>query len=336
MIGGLDNQFALDVQGVQSLKHSVSRDPQAGLRAAATQFEALFMQMMLKSMREASPRAGLLDSEQSRFYESLMDQQWVQHLAGSGSGIGLAEQLIAQLEGQLPSAPPASGAAPDSEDNLIAGIPRGEPVDLRGRAVSLPPRPVTVVEESAIAVAVPIPESPALDQPLQSPATAPPPATAAGADDAEGFMARLRAPAESASRATGVPAELILAQAALETGWGRYRITTADGGDSHNLFGIKAGAGWRGETTEVTTHEYVNGRRTRVSEAFRVYESAEAAFTDYAQLIRDNPRYAAVLGAGNPEQAARALQAGGYATDPAYADKLIAVMQRSRAGLHRG
>lgn len=281
MIGGLDNQFALDVQGVQSLKHSVSRDPQAGLRAAATQFEALFMQMMLKSMREASPRAGLLDSEQSRFYESLMDQQWVQHLAGSGSGIGLAEQLIAQLEGQLPSVAPASGAAPGSEDNLIAGIPRGEPIDLRGRTVSLPPRPVTVV-------------------------------------------------AESASRATGVPAELILAQAALETGWGRYRITTADGGDSHNLFGIKAGAGWRGETSEVTTHEYVNGRRTRVSETFRVYDSAEAAFTDYAQLIRDNPRYAAVLGAGNPEQAARALQAGGYATDPAYADKLIAVMQRSR------
>lgn len=287
MIGGLDNQFALDVQGVQSLKHSVSRDPQAGLRAAATQFEALFMQMMLKSMREASPRAGLLDSEQSRFYESLMDQQWVQHLAGSGSGIGLAEQLIAQLEGQLPSVAPASGAAPGSEDNLIAGIPRGEPIDLRGRTVSLPPRPVTVV-------------------------------------------------AESASRATGVPAELILAQAALETGWGRYRITTADGGDSHNLFGIKAGAGWRGETSEVTTHEYVNGRRTRVSETFRVYDSAEAAFTDYAQLIRDNPRYAAVLGAGNPEQAARALQAGGYATDPAYADKLIAVMQRSRARLHRG
>jgi len=325
VIGGLDNQFALDVQGVQSLKHSVSRDPEAGLRAAATQFEALFMQMMLKSMREASPRAGLLDSQQSRFYQSLMDQQWAQHLAGSGSGIGLAEQLIAQLEGQLPAAPPIGAGVPGAGDDLIAGIPRGEPVDLRGRERPLPPLPpMTAADEAAIAVAVPIPERPAPVAPLAALASG------EGGDGASGFMARLQAPAEAASRATGVPAELILAQAALETGWGRYRIAAADGGDSHNLFGIKAGAAWRGDTTDVTTHEYIRGRRTRVTETFRVYDSAEAAFTDYAQLIRGNPRYAAVLGAASPEQAARALQAGGYATDPAYADKLIAVMQRSR------
>ncbi|PMR70508.1 flagellar assembly peptidoglycan hydrolase FlgJ, partial [Halomonas heilongjiangensis] len=137
---------------------------------------------------------------------------------------------------------------------------------------------------------------------------------------------RLSGPARAAGRTTGVPAELILAQAALETGWGRHEIATAEGRNSHNLFGIKAGSGWQGATTEVTTHEYLNGRRTKVTDSFRVYDSFEAAFTDYARLIGDNPRYARVTTAPSAEQAARELQAGGYATDPAYADKLIAVM----------
>jgi len=137
---------------------------------------------------------------------------------------------------------------------------------------------------------------------------------------------KLEGPARAASRQTGVPAELILAQAALETGWGRHEIATAEGRNSHNLFGIKAGSRWQGPTTEVVTHEYLNGQRTRMTDTFRVYGSFEESFTDYARLISDNPRYAGVVSAGSAEQAARALQAGGYATDPAYADKLIAVM----------
>lgn len=145
-------------------------------------------------------------------------------------------------------------------------------------------------------------------------------------DHIERFMERLAAPAQAASRRTGVPAELILAQAALETGWGRHEIATQDGGNSHNLFGIKAGSSWQGKTTDVVTHEYLNGQRTRLVDTFRVYDSFEEAFTDYARLIGDNPRYAAVTTAGSAEQAARELQAGGYATDPAYAEKLIAVM----------
>ena len=142
----------------------------------------------------------------------------------------------------------------------------------------------------------------------------------------QAFRELLVAPAQAASRKTGVPAELILAQAALETGWGRHQILTAEGGNSHNLFGIKAGSRWNGPTTEIVTHEVINGERVRIRDQFRVYPSFEAAFTDYARLIGTHPRYAEVGTAPSPAQAARALQAGGYATDPHYADKLIAIM----------
>ncbi|MCP1366804.1 glucosaminidase domain-containing protein, partial [Halomonas sp. BBD48] len=127
----------------------------------------------------------------------------------------------------------------------------------------------------------------------------------------------------------------ILAQAALETGWGKHEIPTADGGNSHNLFGIKAGSRWRGETTDITTTEYVNGRPIKQVDRFRVYDSFEDAFTDYARLIGDNPRYAGVVAAPDAASAARALQTAGYATDPAYADKLIAVMTSFGDGANR-
>ena len=101
-MAGLDRsiqgQFALDVQGLDRLKHSAARDPQKQLRSAAEQFEALFLHRMIKSMRDASPRSELTDSSQMRFYQSLFDQQMSQHMAGRG--LGLADQLVAQLSGK--------------------------------------------------------------------------------------------------------------------------------------------------------------------------------------------------------------------------------------------
>ncbi|MFW6345713.1 MAG: cobalt-factor II C(20)-methyltransferase [Halomonas sp.] len=119
-------QFALDMQGLQRLKHSARQDPSQGVRGAAEQFEALFIQMMLKSMRDAVPTTGLIDSQQTEFYQSMLDQQWSQTLATRG--IGLADSLVAQLErsGMAPSPPSDSGV-----DELIAGIPRGAPRPLQ-------------------------------------------------------------------------------------------------------------------------------------------------------------------------------------------------------------
>ncbi|MCE8002377.1 flagellar assembly peptidoglycan hydrolase FlgJ [Billgrantia ethanolica] len=361
-IQDMGGQFALDVQGLERLKHTARNDEAAGLRGAAQQFEALFLQMMLKSMRDTIPSGGLLDSQQTEFYQSMMDQQWAQTMAGRG--IGLADHLVAQLESQLGIASPRSGVADRELSELIAGIPRGTPRVLQDalqptaeseerlseRAATSSqheadpvPMPVNFLEEletvrggfmAALDAKLPAsaqaPAQPAGNQSAANQSTARASARSAstgqGQEHVQRFMERLSAPAQAASRKTGVPAELILAQAALETGWGRHEIATADGRNSYNLFGIKAGSSWQGRTTDIVTHEYINGQRTRVVDTFRVYNSFEEAFTDYARLIGNNPRYAAVTTAGSAEQAARALQAGGYATDPAYADKLIAVM----------
>ncbi|MDW5375310.1 flagellar assembly peptidoglycan hydrolase FlgJ [Halomonas sp. HP20-15] len=319
-------QFALDLQGLQRLKQTASSRPEEGVREAAKQFEAVFLKMMLKSMRDATPQSGLLDSQQTRFYTEMLDQQWSQHL--SGQGVGLAEQLVQQLEdrGLVPKVDSAS-------ESLIAGIPRGTPRVLHGGLQGDVP-----VASQAADAPTEEPVTRFLDALELKPAGSGYESAARGATEPTGstdrerpahvaeFLRELHGPAQAASRTTGVPAELILAQAALETGWGRHEIPTADGNNSHNLFGIKAGSQWQGETTDITTTEYVDGRAVKMVDRFRVYDDFEAAFTDYARLIGDNPRYAGVVTASNASNAARALQAGGYATDPAYADKLIAIM----------
>ncbi len=283
--GASDNQFALDLQGLQRLKQKAALDPDKQLAHAAQQFEALFLQQMVKSMRDAIPRSDLLDSNQSRFYQSLADQQLAQHVAGRG--VGLAEHLISQLSPQAGSGSDlaaAFGAAPRT-----LGARQALPVTASDTFAGVVERQTDWSKET--------------------------------------FLQRLSGPAKEASERSGLPRELLLAQAALETGWGRYSISTAAGADSHNLFGIKAGSDWHGNTTDIVTHEYVDGERVRQVDRFRVYDSYADAFADHGRLLSENPRYAGVMSAPDAHSAARALQASGYATDPAYAEKLISVMR---------
>ncbi|MCD0505747.1 flagellar assembly peptidoglycan hydrolase FlgJ, partial [Bordetella petrii] len=144
------------------------------------------------------------------------------------------------------------------------------------------------------------------------------------------FVSRMSGPAIEAARQTGVPARLILGQAALESGWGRRELKYENGSTSYNLFGIKAGSSWNGKVVNVLTTEYENGVARKVVQPFRAYASYEESFADYARLIGESPRYESVLGARDEIDAARRIQAAGYATDPAYADKLIAVMDQFR------
>lgn len=319
----MTSQFALDMNGFQRLQHTARMDPEAGVNGAAQQFEALFIQMMMKSMRDATPSSGLMNSSATDTYQSMLDQQWSQVMASRG--MGLADVLVEQLERQGA----ISKAQPNADQELqalIAGIPRGTPrtlddsytVNAGTTEASAQGKGQFLAELEAIRQGVEqggVVENPSLTQREQH-----------GGGHIGQFMQTLAAPAQAASATTGVPAELILAQAALETGWGRHEITTRNGNNSHNLFGIKAGSHWQGETTDIVTHEYINGRRTQVVDTFRVYDSFEHAFTDYASLIGNNPRYAGVVQAPTAEQAARELQRGGYATDPRYADKLVSVM----------
>lgn len=276
--------FALDVQGLQRLRSQAGRSGEAGLKEAARQFEALFLQTMLKSMRAAIPKSELSNNSQTQLYTEMLDQQWAQSLAGHG--MGLAEQLTRSLSTSgLVAAPPTA-----AQESPFVSLARQTPAFDAWKRYE-------VHDEAA-----------------------------GRTEHVEDFVARLAEPARMAARSSGVPAQLILAQAALETDWGRRRITTADGADSHNLFGIKAGGRWQGETTQIQTTEYVAGEAHKQVESFRVYPHAQAAFDDYARLIRSRPGYAAARNATSSSEAALALQQGGYATDPHYADKLIAVM----------
>lgn len=308
-----DQRFALDVQGVDSLRRTVRNSPDEGLKQVSRQFEAMFMNMVLKSMREATPTTGLLESEQGKVYLSMLDQQLAQNL--SGRGVGLAEAMLAQLRrgtsavppGETPEAPSAMSLAP------AAGLPLQAPA-----AMPLP----------AIAPGM-LPPGPGLPQANPDGSRGP----AAGADASSpggpgDLVARFGPAARAASAASGLPAPLILAQAALESGWGKREVRGDDGSRSFNLFGIKADRSWRGPVVEATTTEYVDGVPQRSRARFRAYASYDESFTDYAKFITGNPRYASVASSADPHQAAHRLQRAGYATDPDYANKLVRIMQR--------
>jgi flagellar protein FlgJ len=176
-----------------------------------------------------------------------------------------------------------------------------------------------------------------------APATAPtktedpvPPAAPARNARARRFIDRMWPHAVEASRTTGIPPHFILGQAALESGWGAREIRGADGQPTFNLFGIKAGRSWRGDTSTTNTTEFVHGQKRRVADKFRSYASYAEAFRDYANLLKNNPRYAQAIEAGNdPAAFAQGMQKAGYATDPAYASKLARVITSSvmRQGL---
>lgn len=305
----LSNKFVLDVGSVEGLKREARTDPEKALRQVASQFESLMMQMMLKSMREAADSAGTTDSQDTKMYKSMLDQQLSVALAKRG--IGLAEVMVRQLS--RAETPAVEAASPATEIN------GAQPAASVSPAKSVTPAPATSLPGV----------SPALSAPASSGSSNLP-------DTARNFISKLWPHAQEAARTTGVAPQFILGQAALESGWGRSEIRMADGSASHNLFGIKAGRGWQGATADVMTTEYVNGVAVKTVERFRAYGSYADAFKDYANLLAANPRYAQVLNErSDPAAFARGLQQAGYATDPNYAEKLTRVITGSimRAGL---
>lgn len=292
-------RFALDVNGLDGLRRAASRDPQAQLGKAARQFEALFLGHMLKTMRQAGFQSGLTDNRQVRFYQNMLDQQLAQKL--SDRGVGLAQMLERQLSNQVGR---TAATKPDAlAPTVLAHIPRGRPQSLAGVPSVTGLGPVT----ETVATGAATPESGSLS---------------------DRFVHRFAGVAKAAARISGVSPLVILAQAALETGWGKKMAAASDGSSSHNLFGIKAGSGWQGGAAHNRTHEYVGGHEITVNQPFRMYGSYADSFADHARLLADSPRYAPVRAAATPEQEARALQASGYATDPHYADKLITIMRQ--------
>lgn len=294
----VDPSLFADAQQLATLKReAAAHDPQA-LKSAARQFESLFIDMMLKSARAANFKDSLFGSSQSRFYQGLYDQQLSIELSKTHT-FGLAEMLTQQLRRQWSDS--ASAAAPQTPSAGAAPLQHSG----GSTASASPPAPAASANAAVGSVGAAAQVSP---------------------NEQAAFAHALLPDAEQAARALGVSPVSLIAQAALETDWGRSLPRTASGQSSNNLFGIKAGSAWNGASVQSATHEYVNGTATAVRAPFRAYRSCGECFQDYTSLLSGNPRYAAALGTGNDVGAfANALQRAGYATDPNYASKLTAV-----------
>lgn len=296
---------ALDPNTLGGLRRlSKDRSPEA-TKEAARQFEALFVQQMLKTMRDATPKNGLFDSDETRMYQSLLDQQMAMQLSTRAGGIGLAKVIERQLNAGNSTVTPPDGPVP-LDQAIVRGFD-GAASASSGKVVGGAAKSAAAAAGSAASGVPTLPNMPAGAGP-------------------RAFVERVWPQAVEASRATGIPARFLVAQAALETGWGKYELKNADGTPSFNLFNIKAGRSWSGDTVRTATTEYVNGAATRENARFRSYASYADSFRDYANLIRNNPRYAAVVGQSDATAFARGLQAAGYATDPNYADKLARII----------
>ena len=277
--------LAADARSLGALKAQAGQNTPESIQQAAKQFESLFMRELIKSMREATMKSGLMDSPGGDLGADLLDQQFAVQMSGQPGG--LSELIAKQLSRQM-------------------GNPE-EPVKPK---VSTP---------------TPVPSTPpAAKAKIAAVATAAYGAQGvAPASASSNFVKRHGDAADRVAKATGLPAGFMLGQAGHETGWGKHEIKQKDGTNSFNLFGIKAGPKWTGKVAEVTTTEYVNGVAKKTVAKFRAYDSYDASFRDYARLITETPRYAqAKQQTSSPLAFASGLQRAGYATDPEYANKL--------------
>lgn len=306
-------KLALDTNSLNGLRQSAKDGSPAALKEAATQFEAMFINMMMKSMRDATPQEGLMDNQQTKTFTTMLDQQTSQNLAKRGVGLAdvLVRQLSSQQMGQQALAIGADGVSTGAA--MGAAGAKGLPTAMNAAAM---------YQNSAGAEGAG--KAPPLPATLENGRTQAPHVRA--------FQEKMHEHAHAAEQTTGVPAKFMLGQAALETGWGKRMIKNADGTSSNNLFGIKAGPSWKGKVALATTTEYVNGKpQTRV-EKFRAYDTPADSFRDYAKLIANNPRYEKVIASGgDAESFAKGLQRAGYATDPNYAAKLTRLIKNSLA-----
>lgn len=331
LLGQVAQGLAADGRSLDALKRDAQRDPHGAVKKAAQQFEALFMQMVLKSMREALPKSGMLDSTAQEMYTGMLDAQLATKVAASGTGLAdtIAKQLTRHMQAGAAGAAgverrPAAAAAPSTVDRH-AELAGPNPNGAARYAELAAAGPNAAAREAYVARAE---VSAALREPPAADGRRP----AANDSVQRRFVLRHWDHALAAERQTGIPAKFIVGQAALESGWGRHEMRDASGQPSHNLFGIKAGANWRGRTVDVVTTEYDNGVEKKLVEKFRAYDNYAEAFRDWAQLMVSSPRFAQVLRAGRDAHGfAHGLQRAGYATDPQYGAKLARVIDAAAA-----
>lgn len=286
-----------DFEGLARLKTEASQQSSGARSEVAQQFEALFIQTMLKSMRAATPGDSLTSNDQMKMYQDMMDKQMALDMS-KGRGIGIADIIERQLSPQGTTRKQETGDTPEQQAlSFASSLWRSQTIPTSIPAI-----------DSATQVAV---EQGSLW------------------DSPEHFVSSLMPAARKAARELGTEPEAVLAIAALETGWGKHVIPGENGISSYNLFGIKATDKTSNEQVNITTLEYRNGAMEKVKQPFRTYSSAMSSVADFSSFLRENPRYESVLrDSSNPEEFLEGIHKAGYATDPDYTSKAVAVLSK--------
>lgn len=343
-----------DFNALAGLKMEAKKESPEALKGVAKQFEALFLNNILKSMRAGKLADGLLDSQQSDSYNEMYDQQLAVHLSGN-PGIGLADLIVKQLSPK--SAPgnvegafnrPVNNQALSGSASIIESAPVISSAPAIASASSLAVASTTSDTSQSNKVDSWIntdtegtqtiinsyinsdaPEYDMTEIPFKS-HSAHSSSTSSSADE---FIRQLLPHAKQAGKELGIDPKVILAQAALETGWGRSLIKNSNGTTSYNLFNIKADKSWVGKQAQSPTLEFDHGIAKKVNSGFRAYSSFQESFTDYVDFIKTNPRYGdALKQVSNGERYLQELQQAGYATDPNYANKIMTICRNNLEG----
>jgi flagellar protein FlgJ len=345
----------MNMQQFSELKLQAREHSDEATRSVAQQFEGLFVQMMLKSMRAAATLDESQHSSSMDFYTDMYDKQLSQMLSKQGGGIGIADLLYSQMQGQMQGAD--AGRQPAATDTVEMGsnLPQYRlPVQPSGQALPIPgmnyvaQNPAVKTHALGDSAASPVTTVPAhadiiqsgpaqlnksqqdnaqqvqVQHSLESETLNP----FYGWDDAKTFVTDLWPHADKAAKELGVSAQVLVAQSALETGWGQHTMKKANGQLAFSLFGIKASDDWAGQSVVKPTFEFQSGAMQQQQARFRSYSSVAESFSDYVDFIKSRPRYhQALQHGGSDAHYIQGLHKAGYATDPVYANKVLNIMQ---------
>lgn len=324
-----------DLQGMQQLGQE--KDKSVALKKVAQQFESMFVQMMLKNMRQANAvfeKDSMMNSEETNFYRDMYDNQLSLTLS-HGRGIGIADAMYAQMTHQF-GIRESSAAEQSLKDNIRTSISRDETIHKITRDQDSSFRVPTNGSADFIFEGQNLGKN-SLDKADEKIISENEKVSSLSNDisrvmlaqSPQEFIERLKPLAAKAAKALGIDENMLLAQSALETGWGSKVVANNDGESSNNVFNIKQGRGWNGHVAHRDTIEIDNGVAKLEKANFRSYETLADSFNDYVQFIQQNERYSSALKSGaNPQSYIEKIHSAGYATDPDYADKVKAVYDR--------
>lgn len=322
----LDNASYTDLNGLNEINQLGKKDQALALKELSKQFESLFLNLMLKSMRDSNAvfeEGGMFQSNEMQFHRDMFDNQLALTMS-EGKGIGLADAFYEQMMLQYPQPGEARDTTPYVERPLpdrgipvspykvrqpevIDGVPGEKANNNYQASMQIPGRENITPANELIATN--------RDQVIRFDGTP------------KNFVENIYPHALKAAEKLAVDPETLIAQAALETGWGKYVLDSADGESSNNVFNIKTNQDWQGSSVSVSALEYKDGLAVKENSRFKKYESIQDSFDDYAKLISQNPRYQEAASESDPKNYLRGLQSAGYATDPDYAEKIMTLYE---------